>query len=279
MNKDVFTRPLLPNDIEVRVDTCSEKTFTVVCYVNPRTAMYMLDEAFGPKNWSKKVIVDKRSQDTPIFAVCSIEVNTPDGVIIREDVGQSDTSPKNAVSDSIKRAAMNFFPSLRALYTIPQMRIYPSKLGLGNIEGKKAINDAVRYKNFYVESIGFSEGETGLFVSSIQIGYNPEKKGEEPMVVHEWTSTRTALSREDSTALLDLKKKLIEAGVEEEVLIARYKKAFRVSSLEEIASSENLLESATKFLERTKEKKSEKKPTKAKSVNDQLKGKSNEQEE
>lgn len=271
MNKnDAYTKPLLPNDIEVRVDSISDKTFTVVCYVNPRTAMYYLDSAFGEGNWSKKVAVDKRSQDTPIFAVCSIEARLDDGtVVVREDVGQDEDSPVNAVSHSIKRAAMNFFPPLRALYTIPTLRIYPNKLGLGEITGKENIKKAIRFKKFYCHSIAFGEGETGLFVSAIQIA--EEETGD---IVCEFTSKRKTLSRGDSAKVLELKQKMVEASVSEEDLVNRYRAAFRVTSLSEIANTDNLFESAIKFLETKKEKAPAKKPTSTKkTVNDQLKGK------
>ena len=265
-------RPLLPEEIEVRIDSYSDKSFTVVAYVNPRTSMFYLDDVYGPHSWSKKVMnIEKKSADTPFYAVCRLEITMPDGtVVVRDDVGQDFDSPKSAVSDSIKRAAMNFIPTLRALYTLPTLRIPVSNLGISAV-GKENVKNAVRFKKFSVSSITFGDGATGKFVKAIQIA--DEETGD---IVCEFTSSRTNLTKE-SEAVTELRSLMIQAGISEEDLLKRYRKAFKVSSLSEIADTENLLESAKKYI-------NSKKATKAKtaagsSINDQLKGGSKKKKE
>lgn len=237
--------PLLAEDLEVKINTYSDKSFTVVVYWNPRVAMAKLTQKYG-ENWSKTIrILDKRSADTPFYAVCSIKVTDPDGKeIIREDVGQDDDSPKNAASDALKRAAMNFIPAAQALYTIPVLRIPVAKLGI-NVSGKDKVKNEVRFKQFFVESVTFAEGASGTFVKAIQIA--EEETGN---VVCEYTAARTAITRKASAKLLDLKAQMALASINEDQVLERFKKGFRVNSLEEIADTDNLYESAIKWLEK-----------------------------
>jgi hypothetical protein len=255
--------PILAEELEVRIDSYSDKSYTVVVYWNPRVAMAKLTQKYGD-NWSKSIkLLDKKSAETPFYAVCSIKAVDENGTeIIREDVGEDDISPKNASSDALKRAAMNFIPAAQALYTIPTLRIPVSKLGL-SVSGKANVKEAVKFKRHFVQSITFAEGASGVFVKAIQIA--EEETGN---VVCEYTSKRTAITTKASANLLELKAQMAIAGVSEEEILERYKKGFRVSSLDEIADTDNLFESAKKWLDG----KAKKKPASKSSVNEQLKG-------
>lgn len=259
---------LLREEIEVRVDTCSDKSFTVVCYINPRTAMKKLTELYGENNWSKEIkLLDKKSPDTPFYCVCSIKVTLPDGQeVVREAVGQDEDSPKNAESDALKRAAMNFIPSFQSLYTIPTLRIPVSKLGL-DVYGKDTVKKEVRYKKFFVNSIRIADGASGEFVKSITIA--EEETGN---IVCEYLSTRQSLKKKDSKALTELKDKLALAGISEQDFLSDYKKAFGVNDLEEIASTKNLREHAERRLDsRLSSTQQKQAPAAGKSVNQRLK--------
>lgn len=241
----VKNAPLLAEDLEVKINTYSDKSFTVVVYWNPRVAMAKLTQKYGEK-WSKTIrILDKRSADTPFYAVCSIKVTDPDGTeITREDVGQDEESPKNAASDALKRAAMNFIPAAQALYTIPVLRIPVAKLGV-NVSGKDKVKNEVRFKQFFVQSVTFAEGASGTFVKAIQIA--EEESGD---VVCEYTAKRTAITRKESAKLLELKSKMALASISEDQVVERFKKGFRVNTLEEIADTDNLFDSAMKWLDK-----------------------------
>lgn len=257
---------LLAEELEVKINTYSDKSFTVVVYWNARVAMAKITQKYNG-TWSKTIkLLDKKSPDTPFYAVCSVKVTGPDGTeIVREDVGQDDDSPKNAATDAFKRAAMSFIPDAQALYTLPTLRIPVAKLGI-SAGGKEAVKKEVRYKQFFVNSIVFAEGASGVFVKAIQIA--DQETGE---IVHEYQSKRTAITRKESVNLIELKKQLTLASVTEEELLRRYGKAFRVSSLEEIADTQNLFESATRWLEGRVRKASSPGSTPG-SVNEQLKG-------
>ena len=257
---------LLPEELEVKIQSYSDQSFTVVVYWNARVAMAKLSQKYGDE-WSKTIkMMEKKSADTPFYAICSVKVTGHDGeVIVREDVGQDDDSPKSAATDAFKRAAMNFIPAAQALYTLPPLRIYVSKLGI-NVNGKDAVKKEVRFKHFYVNSVSFAKGASGIFVKAIQIA--DEETGE---IVHEYNSKRTAITRSESERMLELRKQMLLATVTEDEILNRYKKAFRVSSLEEIADTDNLFESATRWLE-GRAKKNSSGATAASSVNEQLKG-------
>lgn len=263
--------PLLADELEVKINTYSDQSFTVVVYWNARVAMAKLSARYGD-NWSKSIkLLDKKSPNDPYYAICSIKVTDSDGTeIVREDVGESDDSPKNASTDAIKRAAMNFVPDAQALYTLPVLRIPVTKLGI-NVKGKENVKKEVRWKQFYVESISFADGASGTFVKAIQIA--DEETGN---VVCEYTSKRTAITRKESGNLLELKKLITLSTVTEDELLARFKKGFRVNTLEEIADTDNLFESAKRWLESRKKPAAKASPARTASVNEQLKGRKKE---
>lgn len=281
MNREVKkARPLLPEDVEVRIDSIGTSSFTVVVYITSRAAMNIMDETYGPSGWSKRItVLDKKSSDTNFYAICSLEVLHEDGTtIVREDVGEDAKSPKAAASDAIKRAATNFIPSLRALYTLPTMRIYASKLGIKfkatNDEGKRAeLKKAIQYKRFAVASIVFKTDPSGEFIKAIQIV--DEETG---AIVLEYMSPRKSLGRKNSPELLELKAAMTDAGVTEEQVLKDYKASYGINSLEDLVLMPAALEKAYDRLEKNKEAKAN---PKAKapaggSVNDQLKGRKKE---
>lgn len=274
--KEKKARPLLPEDVEVRIDSISANSFTVVVYITSRAAMNILDETYGPSGWSKRLtVLDKKSADTNFFAICSLEVILEDGsTIVREDVGEDGKSPKAAASDAIKRAATNFIPSLRALYTLPTMRIKASQLGVKfkatNDEGKRAeLKKAIQYKRFAVASIVFDKDPSGEFIKAINIV--DEETGD---IVIEHRSKRRSLGKTASPELLELKKAIIEAGVTEEQVMKDYSAAYGINSLEDLVLMPAVLEKVYDRLEKTKAARAKKKAAAQGSVNDQLKGRS-----
>ena len=275
-------RPLLPEEVEVRIDAISAQSFTVVVYITSRAAMNILDETFGPEKWSRRVTVDKKSGDTNFYAICSIDVMLEDGsVVTREDVGEDSKSAKAAASDAIKRAATNFIPSLRALYTLPTMRIKAEKLGIkltaSDTEGKKKeLKEAIRFKKFAVASIAFGNDPTGEFIKAITIV--DEETGD---IVCEHKSKRKSLGSQKTPELLQLKAKMVEAGVTEAQVLKDYSEAYGINSLGDLAQMPSVLKKVYDRLEKNIEAKASKKESSEKpagSVNDQLKGKKTKKE-
>ena len=268
-------RPLLPEEVEVRIDSISANSFTVVVYITSRAAMNILDETYGPGKWSRRLtVIDKKSDETNFYAVCSIEVVLDDGTkVVREDVGEDAKSPKAAASDAIKRAATNFIPALRALYTLPTMRITAKKLGIElksekDAERKAELKKAIQFKKFAVASIVFGNDPSGEFIRAIQIV--DEDTGD---IVLEYKSKRTSLGARKTPELLELKAAMVEAGVTEEQVLKDYTAAYGINSLEDLAQMPSVLQKVYDRLERTKEVKGKKKEAApAGSVNDQLKG-------
>lgn len=279
--KTIKARPLLPEECEVRIDSISANSFTVVVYITSRAAMNILDETFGPSRWSRRITIDKKSDETNFFAVCSIEAKLEDGSsIVREDVGEDAKSAKAAASDAIKRAATNFIPSLRALYTLPTMRITAKKLGISltstDDNAKRAeLRKAIQFKKFAVASIVFGNDPSGEFIKAIQIV--DEETGD---VVHEHISNRKSLGVQITPELLELKEAMIDAGVTEEQVMKDYSAAYGINTLSDLVLMPAVLQKVYDRLEKTKQAKG-RKPTNAKkapakegaTVNDQLKGK------
>lgn len=248
MNRGVKNRALMPDEVECRIDSIGPKSITLVVYITARSAMNLMDELYGPDAWSKRVTVEKKSAETPFYAVCSIEAHDyeNDRVIFREDVGEDSNSPKAASSDALKRAAMNIIPSLRALYTLPQIRVNASSLGIrltnpDNREAsKKEMQEAVRFRKFSVNSISFGTSAVGEFVKSISI--LDEDTGE---IVHEYVSSIRDYRTASIPELAELRLKVAEAGMSPEELLKHYD----VESIESLADNGTLLENANFMLD------------------------------
>ena len=99
------------------ISTSKDRTSGLaVAYISARDVMNRLDAVFGLENWSHTVtpigtyvgsLRDSSGDETIFIYQCTITVTTGSAVIEHQDVGEG-TTPKAAVSDSLKRAAVHY---------------------------------------------------------------------------------------------------------------------------------------------------------------------------
>lgn len=109
-------RDLRADEIDVRVQSQTEKGLILLLYKNARVDMDILDETFGKLNWQRT----HNFKDGKLYCTVSVWDAEKQQWISREDVGtESNTeAEKGQASDSFKRANVNFGIG-RELYTSP----------------------------------------------------------------------------------------------------------------------------------------------------------------
>lgn len=109
-------RDLRADEIDVRVQSQTEKGLMLLLYKNARVDMDILDETFGKLNWQRT----HEFKDGKLYCTVSVWDAQKQQWISREDVGtESNTeAEKGQASDSFKRANVNFGIG-RELYTSP----------------------------------------------------------------------------------------------------------------------------------------------------------------
>lgn len=146
-------RDLTKDEIEVRVQSVSEKGVILLLYKDARVDMNILDETVGSQNWQREHyeckgnlfcrvgIKDKDSGEWVWKADCGAESNTE--------------AEKGEASDSFKRACVNWGIG-RELYTAPFIWIKAEDVNISN----KKCND-----KFSVEKIQIQNKKiTGLAI-------------------------------------------------------------------------------------------------------------------
>lgn len=147
--------PLLTAEqIEVRVNTISDKGCSLLLYKDARSDMNILDDTVGAGSWQR------RHYDCKGNLFCSIGINInwaapdlPPLWVYKDDCGtESNTEKqKGEASDSFKRAAFNWGIG-RELYTAPFIWVGSDKVNLNDKGGKKTT-----YDKFAVEKIVYNE--------------------------------------------------------------------------------------------------------------------------
>lgn len=141
-------RPLRAEDVEVRVNQCSDKGCSLLLYKTSRTDMALLDETIGPENWQK----DYRSIDGKLF--CGIGIRFKDGEWVwKWDTGVPSNmeSQKGEASDAAKRAGFVWGIG-RELYTAPRIWVGPDKCTIrAGKNGKMQCYDDFRVTDMEVE--------------------------------------------------------------------------------------------------------------------------------
>ena len=141
-------RPLRAEDVEVRVNQCSDKGCSLLLYKTSRTDMALLDETIGPENWQK----DYRSIDGKLF--CGIGIRFKDGEWVwKWDTGVPSNmeSQKGEASDAAKRAGFVWGIG-RELYTAPRIWVGPDKCTIrAGKNGKWQCYDDFRVTEMEVE--------------------------------------------------------------------------------------------------------------------------------
>lgn len=113
MSKLVF-RSLRADEIDVRVQTVTEKGCSLLLYKDARCDMNILDETVGPLDWKREHTRDNAN------CIVSIWDSNKGQWVSKEDTGtESNTEKeKGLASDSFKRACFNWGIG-RELYTSP----------------------------------------------------------------------------------------------------------------------------------------------------------------
>ena len=138
-------RELKASEIEVRIQSITEKGVILLLYKNARVDMDLLDETVGSMNWERKhEIIDGK-----LYCTVSIYDERTNRWVSKQDVGtESNTEKeKGQASDSFKRACVNWGIG-RELYTSPFIFVGSNKV---KIDNKKC------YEKFLVKEISYDE--------------------------------------------------------------------------------------------------------------------------
>ncbi len=141
-------RPLKAEDVEVRVNQCTDKGCSLLIYKTARTDMSMLDETLGPENWQ----CEFKSIDGKLF--CGIGCRFQDGEWVwKWDTGTPSNmeAQKGEASDARKRAGFAWGIG-RELYTAPRIWVGSDMCRIREgRNGKPQCYDDFRVTEFEVE--------------------------------------------------------------------------------------------------------------------------------
>jgi len=138
---EALTRPIQENEIEWRVSASKEGKILVVPYVDSRAVRGRLNEAFGVFGWESKY----REVDGGF--ICALSVYDESTWIAKEDgANKTKIEPiKGGISDSLKRAAVNFGIG-ENLYNYPSVWIHTNNKYIPNW-AKVKLNNLVKWLN------------------------------------------------------------------------------------------------------------------------------------
>lgn len=139
-------RDLRADEIDVRVQSQTDKGLILLLYKNARVDMDILDETFGKLNWQRT----HEFKDGKLYCTVSVWDAEKQQWIAREDVGtESNTeAEKGQASDSFKRANVNFGIG-RELYTSPFIWVGADKY---TVNSKGKCNDTFAVSNIIIKN-------------------------------------------------------------------------------------------------------------------------------
>lgn len=139
-------RDLRADEIDVRVQSQTDKGLILLLYKNARVDMDILDETFGKLNWQRT----HEFKDGKLYCTVSVWDAEKQQWIAREDVGtESNTeAEKGQASDSFKRANVNFGIG-RELYTSPFIWVGADKY---TVNSKGKCNDTFAVNNIIIKN-------------------------------------------------------------------------------------------------------------------------------
>lgn len=162
---DLKFRTLKEDEIEVRIQSVTEKGLILLLYKDSRTDMNILDETVGPMNWKREHTRDNAN------CIVSLWDEDKQQWVSKEDTGtESNTEKeKGQASDSFKRACFNWGIG-RELYTSPFIWV---KAVDCNMEQYKS-NGKVAYKckdKFEVSKIEYDDSKNiiGLSIKNLTL--------------------------------------------------------------------------------------------------------------
>ena len=156
-------RTLKADEIDVRVQSVTEKGLILLLYKDARCDMNILDETVGPMDWKREHTRDNAN------CIVSIWDNEKKQWISKEDTGTESFTEKEKglASDSFKRACFNWGIG-RELYTGPFIWINAADCEIKNYNNKKSCND-----KFSVETISYDDNKN---IVGLSIRNNNKKK-------------------------------------------------------------------------------------------------------
>lgn len=153
---DLKFRTLKASEIDVRVQSVTEKGIILLLYKDARCDMNILDETIGPLNWKREHLRDNAN------CVVSIWCEDKKQWVSKEDTGtESNTEKeKGQASDSFKRACFNWGIG-RELYTSPFIWVAAKDCNITDFKGRKTCSD-----KFEVKKILYDENKviTALYI-------------------------------------------------------------------------------------------------------------------
>lgn len=162
MDKLVF-RTLKEDEIEVRIQSVTEKGLILLLYKDSRTDMNILDETVGPMNWKREHTRDNAN------CIVSLWDEEKYQWVSKEDTGtESNTEKeKGQASDSFKRACFNWGIG-RELYTSPFIWVKKDDCNMYSIKGNNGKDIWKCNDKFEVEKIAYDENKniTGLSIKN-----------------------------------------------------------------------------------------------------------------
>jgi len=205
-------RLLKAEEIDVRVGAIYEKGITLLLYKDARVDMAILDEIYGPMNWSRRHVMF----GDVMFCELAVK-NTETGEwVVKMDVGSpSFAEPiKGQASDSFKRTGV-LFGIGRELYTAPFIWLDRSKVDIDTVKSKEVVKD-----HFTVQTIQYDEEKrciTGLIITN-------QKK----QVVYQYMASASSKKNEEQVIISpeqisELYTQLKRTGVPLEQVLNRYK--------------------------------------------------------
>lgn len=117
--KRVEFRNLRPDDIEVRPATIKNGKATLLCYIDSRSVVELMDSAVGPLNWNFE-LVQVGDQVVGKMGVWDENKGT---WVVKSDTGSESNieAGKGLVSDIYKRCIARW--GLQDLYTVPRIEV------------------------------------------------------------------------------------------------------------------------------------------------------------
>lgn len=148
--KNLKFRRLRAGEIDVRVESISEKGCSLLLYKDARVDQNILDETVGALNWTRSHQLIGEN----LYCTVSIRDGETGYWVSKQDVGTESYTgkAKGQASDSFKRACFNWGIG-RELYTAPFIWINAGQVNLKKNQAGKMST----YDRFTVKEIGYSE--------------------------------------------------------------------------------------------------------------------------
>lgn len=202
-------RKLRADEIDVRVQSCTEKGAILLLYKDARADMNILDETVGAMNWKRE---HTRDNQNCIVSLWNKEINQ---WISKEDTGtESNTEKeKGLASDSFKRACFNWGIG-RELYTTGLVWVNADKMNLTERNGKKSTYDKFSVKEIQYDDYGninvlkiYNENKKIVCFEKVA----PETESQKQARLEKEEKEKLALLEKQKADELALKGKLVHA--------------------------------------------------------------------